>query len=102
MSFSVPFVVNIPAVLDDTGPEHIDPAMSDPAMSDPTVSDDDSPNNIDPATSSKTGSIIYDCKKNSYNLEWKLRANFNTWLTHKQVAIGIEIWVSKIQASKLK
>jgi hypothetical protein len=102
MSSPVPSVVNVPAVLDDTGPEHIDPAVSDPAVSDPTMSDDDGPDNIDPATSSKTGSMTYDRKKNGYNLEWESRADFNTWLTHEQTAIGIEIWVSKTRASKSK
>jgi hypothetical protein len=102
MSSPVPSVVNVPAVLDDTGPEHIDPAVSDPAVSDPTMSDDDSPDNINPATSSKTGSMTYDRKKNGYNLEWESRADFNTWLTHEQTAIGIEIQVSKTWASKSK
>jgi hypothetical protein len=82
-------------MLDDTSPEHINPAVSDPTVSDPIMSDDDGPNNIDPATSSKTGSMTYNHKKNSYNLEWESRADFNTWLTHEQTAIGIEIWVSK-------
>jgi hypothetical protein len=71
MSSPVPSVVNVPTVLDDTGPEHIDPAVSDPAVSDPTMSDDDGPDNINPATSSKTGSMTYDRKKNGYNLEWE-------------------------------
>jgi hypothetical protein len=102
MSSPVPSIVNVPTMLDDTGPEHIDPAVSDPAVSDPTMSDDDGPNNIDPATSSKTGSMTYNHKKNSYNLEWESRADFNTWLTHEQTAIGIEIWVSKTWASKSK
>jgi hypothetical protein len=31
MSSPVPSVVNVPAAPDDTGPEHIDPAMFDPA-----------------------------------------------------------------------
>jgi len=102
MSSPVPSVVNVPAAPDDTGPEHIDPTVSDPAVSDPAVSDDDGHDNIDPATSSKTGSITYDRKKNGYNLEWESRADFNTWLTHEQAAVGIEIRVSKTRASKSK
>jgi len=39
-------------------------------------------------------------RKNGYNLKWELRADFNNWLTYEQVAIGIEIWVSKTWASK--
>jgi hypothetical protein len=107
MSSPVPSVVNVPIAPDNTGPEHINPTVSDPTMSNPTMfnptmSDDDGHDNIDPATSSKPGSITYNHKKNGYNLEWKSRANFNTWLMHEQVAIGIEIWVSKTQASKSK
>jgi hypothetical protein len=107
MSSPVPSVVNVPAAPDDTSPEHInptvsDPAVSDPAVFDPTMSDDDGHDNIDPATSSKTGSITYDRKKNGYHLEWESRADFNTWLMHKQAAIGIEIQVSKTWASKSK
>jgi len=37
------------------------------------------------------GSIMYDWEENGYNLEWKTRADFNTWLSHKQKALEIEI-----------
>ena len=120
MSSPVPSVVNVPAVPDDTGREHIDPAVSDPAVSDPAmsdptvsspatsnpavsgpaVSDDAVPDNIDPATSSKLGSMDYDRKDNGYNLEWESRADFNDWLTHEQAAVGIKIQVSKTRQSK--
>ena len=107
MSSPVPSVVNVPIAPDNTGPEHINPTVSDPTMSNPTMfnptmSDDDGHDNIDPATSSKPGSITYNHKKNGYNLEWESRADFNTWLMHKQAAIGIEIQVSKTWASKSK
>jgi hypothetical protein len=77
MSSPVSSVVNVPAVPDDAGPEQ-----------------------IDPATSSKIGSMAYDREENGYNLEWESRAEFNDWLTHEQAAIGIEIRVSKTRASK--
>ena len=77
MSSPVSSIVNVPTVPDDAGPEH-----------------------IDPNTLSKIGSMPYN-QKNGYNLEWESRADFNNWLTHEQVAIGIEIQVSKTQASKL-
>jgi hypothetical protein len=57
---SSPAAVNVPAVLDDAGPR-----------------------NINPATSSKIGSMAYDREENSYNLEWESRADFNAWLTHE-------------------
>jgi hypothetical protein len=72
-------VVNVPAVPDDAGPER-----------------------IDPTTLSKIGSIAYDREEGSYNLEWESRADFNKWLTHEQVAIGVEIWVSKTWVSKMR
>ena len=49
MSSPVPSVVNVPAVPDATGqsgPEHIDPAVSDPTVSDPAdykIADDCEP-----------------------------------------------------------
>jgi hypothetical protein len=58
------------------------------------------PDHIDPATLSRMGSMTYDLEEGSYNLEWESRANFNKWLTHEQVAIGIEIRVSKTRVSK--
>jgi hypothetical protein len=77
MSSPMSSVVNIPAV---------------------PVSDHD---HIDPATLSRMGSITYDREEGGYNLEWESRADFNEWLTHEQAAIGIEIWLSKTQASKM-
>src|SRR5882757_4226124 len=77
MSSPVSSVVNAPTVLNSAGPEY-----------------------IDPATSSKIGSITYDPHKNGYDLEWELRADFNTWLTHEQAAVGIELRVSKTWQSK--
>jgi hypothetical protein len=74
---SVSAVVNVPAVPDDSGPER-----------------------IDPATSSRIGSITYDREENGYKLEWESRADFNEWLTHEQAAVGIEIRVSKTRKSK--
>ena len=77
MTSPVPAVVNVPAAPDDAGSEH-----------------------IDPATSSRIGSISCDREENGYNLEWESRADFNNWLTHEQAALGIEIRVSKTRASK--
>jgi hypothetical protein len=64
------------------------------------VLDGVSPECIDPTTSFRIGSITYDQEENSYNLEWESRADFNEWLTHKQMAIGIEIRISKTRKSK--
>ena len=61
-------VVNVPAILDDAGPEW-----------------------IDSTTSTRMGSITYDWD-NSYNLEWESISKFNAWLSYEQVAYGIEIW----------
>jgi hypothetical protein len=72
-------VVNVPAVPDDPGPER-----------------------IDPATSSKIGSITHDREESGYNLEWESRAEFNRWLSHEQAALGIEIRVSKTRESKAR
>jgi hypothetical protein len=60
-----------------------------------------SPERIDPTTLFRIGSITYDREENGYNLEWESRADFNEWLTHKQMATGIEIQISKTQKSKL-
>jgi hypothetical protein len=57
---------------------------------------------IDPATSSRMGSMTYDREERGYNLEWESRADFNEWLTHEQAAIGIEIRVSKTRVSKTR
>jgi hypothetical protein len=48
------------------------------------------------------GSITYDLEENSYNLEWETRANFNTWLSHKQKALRIKIQIAKTQLSKVQ
>jgi hypothetical protein len=76
------------------------PLMSSPMSSVviPAVPD---PDHINPATLSRMGSMTYNQEEGSYNLEWESRANFNEWLTHKQAAISIEIWVSKTRVSKM-
>ena len=79
-----PHIADVPAVPDDADPEHIE---SD---------------TIDPAMSSKMGSITYDREVSSYNLEWESRAKFNKWLTYEQAVIGIEIRLSKTRHSKNK
>ena len=79
MSSPIPVSYNAPAAPDHAGPEH-----------------------IDPATSSKIGSMTYDREENGYNLEWESRADFTQWLTHEQAAIGIEIRVSKTRQSKAR
>lgn len=79
-----PHIADVPAVPDDADPEHIE---SD---------------TIDPAMSSKMGSITYDREVSGYNLEWESRAEFNKWLTYEQAAIGIEIRLSKTRHSKNK
>ena len=76
-SSPVPSIADIPAVPDDTGPERADPDA------------------IDPAASTKMGSITYDQEEGSYNLEWESRDDFNKWLTHEQATIGIEIRLSR-------
>src|SRR5260370_31954656 len=81
-SSPVPSIANIPAVPDDTSPERADPDA------------------IDPAASTKMGSITYNQEEGGYNLEWESRDNFNKWLTHEQATIGIEIRLSKIRYSK--
>ncbi|KAN0103757.1 hypothetical protein V8E52_006518 [Russula decolorans] len=63
MSSSVPSLVTIPAMPDDAGP-----------------------NNINPTTLSKIGTLSYNQQENGYGLEWESRANFNDWLTHEQAA----------------
>jgi hypothetical protein len=76
-SSPVPSIANVPTVSDDASPERADPDA------------------IDPATSTKMGSITYDREEASYNLEWESRDDFDKWLTHEQAAIGIEIWLSR-------
>ena len=70
-------VVNVPAVPNNTGPKR-----------------------IDPASSTRMGSITYD-QDNGYNLEWESISEFNIWLSYEQVAHGIEIWRQKIERSKV-
>jgi hypothetical protein len=42
---------------------------------------------------------MYDREMNGYNLEWETRGDFESWLTHEQQAVGIEIFRSKTQLS---
>jgi hypothetical protein len=76
---SLPTLVNVPAVPDEAGTEF-----------------------IDPATSTRIGSITYDREEGGYNLEWESRADFERWLTHEQLALGIEIRRSKTRPSKAR
>ena len=76
MSSPTPSVVNVPAIQDDAGPEQ-----------------------IDPATSTRMGSITYN-QKNSYDIEFKSLAKFNHWLSHEQMAHGIEIQRYKVKRSR--
>jgi len=46
------------------------------------------------------GSMTYNWNENGYDLKWESRADFNDWLTHEQAMRGIEIQLSKTQASK--
>jgi hypothetical protein len=68
----------------------------------PALPDEAGPDDIDPATSSRIGSITYDREEGGYNLEWESRADFNEWLTHEQAAIGIELRLSKTRQGKTK
>src|SRR5258708_11278086 len=79
-----PHIADVPAVLDDADPDNVESTPIDPAMS------------------SKMGSITYDREVSSYNLEWESRAKFNKWLTYEQAVIGIEIRLSKTRHSKNK
>ena len=55
----------------------------------------------DPAAPLRTvGSITYDREENGYRLEWETRADFESWLSHEQRALGIEIRRSKTRTSK--
>jgi hypothetical protein len=80
-------------------PSPMSPAMSS-VVDTPAVPDDAGPERINPANSSRIGSITYDREEAGYNLEWESRADFNEWLTHEQTAIGIEIRISKTRESK--
>jgi hypothetical protein len=73
MSSPAPSIIDIPTVLHHAGPKHVNP------------------DTIDPAMSSKMGSMTYNWNENGYNLEWKSRTDFNKWLTHEQATRGIEI-----------
>jgi len=77
-----PSIADVPAVPDDADPEC------------------EESDTIDPAISSKMGSITYNREVSSYDLEWESRAEFNKWLTYEQAAIGIEIRLSKTRYSK--
>jgi hypothetical protein len=88
------------ASLQPPNPSPESPPMSSPVSNVPAAPDHAGPERIDPATSSKMGSMTYDREKNGYNLEWESRADFNQWLTHEQAAIGIEIRVSKTRHSR--
>ena len=79
MPSPVPSIADIPAILDDTGPD---------------------PDTINPAASSRMGSMMYNREENNYNLEWESRDDFIRWLTHEQAAIGIEIRLSRTRHSK--
>src|SRR6266852_3622188 len=68
----------------------------------PAVPDEAGPDDIDPATSSRIGSITYDWEDGGYNHEWESRADFNEWLTREQAAIEIEIQLSKTRQGKGK
>src|SRR5260370_18621497 len=75
----VPSIADIPTILDDTGPD---------------------PDTINPAASSRMGSMTYNWEENNYNLEWESRDDFIRWLTHEQATIGIEIRLSRTRHSK--
>ena len=62
--------------------------------------------NIDAAPDSAiplqlVGSITYDREEGSYNLEWESRADFQSWLTHEQKALGIEIQIATVRLGYL-
>jgi hypothetical protein len=74
--------------------------MSSPAPAD-TVIDP----GLDPASETPlrlVGSITYDWEESGYNLEWESRAAFQTWLSHEQMAQGIEIRIAKTRLSKAR
>jgi len=83
---------------------HTIPTMSSPLPSAvvniSTVPDDAGPEQIDPATSTRMGSITYD-RDNGYDIEWESISKFNTWLSCEQVAYIIEIRQQKIKRSKV-
>ena len=73
MSLPVPSVADVPAVLDDAGPEEDPP---------------------------KIGSMTYDREQNGFNLEWGSRDDFSNWLRLEQKEMGIELRVSKVRKSQ--
>src|SRR5260221_11883609 len=75
----VPSIADIPTIPDDTGPD---------------------PDTIDPAASSRMGSMMYDREENNYNLEWESRDDFIRWLTNEQATIGIEIRLFRTRHSQ--
>ena len=83
---------------------HTIPTMSSPlpsvVVNVPAVPDDAGLEQIDPATSTRMGSITYD-RDNSYDIEWESISEFNTWLSCEQVAHGIKIRRQKIKRSKV-
>ena len=78
------------------------PTMSSPAPSFvnvPAIRDDAGPGQIDPATSTRMGSITYD-RDNGYDIEFESVAEFNHWLSREQAAHGIEIRRHKVERSR--
>ena len=73
MSSPTPSFVNVPAIRDDAGPGQ-----------------------INPTTSTRMGSIMYD-RENGYDIEFESVAEFNHWPSRKQVAHGIEIQWHKVK-----
>ena len=73
MLLLVPSVADIPAVLDDAGPEEDPP---------------------------KIGSMTYDREQNGFNLKWESRDDFSNWLRLEQKEMGIELRVSKVRKSQ--
>ena len=78
------------------------PSPSIAAVNVPAVLGEPRPDNINPTTSTRIRSIMYNQRDGSYNLEWESRANFEQWLTHKQRALGIEIRRSKTRNSQVR
>jgi len=76
MSSPMPSFVNVPAIRDDAGLGQ-----------------------IDPTTSTRMESIMYD-RENSYDIEFESVAKFNHWLSREQAAHGIEIWRHKVERSR--
>ena len=75
MSLPVPSIADVPAMLDDAGPEEDPP---------------------------KIGSMTYDREQNGFNLEWESRDDFSNWLWLEQKEMGIELRVSKVRKSQAR